>query len=88
MSLLLDTRALLWWLAEIPLEEEAAARIADPGELVVVSAVSIWEAAIKQSIGKLVAPEALGQAALDEGFEPLPVTFVHAARGWLTQAPP
>ena len=42
------------------------------------SAASIWEAAIKTALGKLETPEALGAVVLDEGFEPLPVTFDHA----------
>ncbi len=80
MSLLLDTCALLWWLAGSQLSEEAAGRIADPGELVVVSAASIWEAAIKQALGKLTMPGPLAQVALEGGFEPLPITFEHAER--------
>jgi PIN domain nuclease of toxin-antitoxin system len=80
MSLLLDTHALLWWLAGAPLDEEASARLSDPAELVVVSAASIWEAAVKLALGKLTVPEALGQAVREEGFEPLPITFEHAER--------
>lgn len=78
MSLLLDTHALLWWLEGSRLSDAVIARIADPGELVVVSAASIWEASIKAALGKLETPEALGAVVLDEGFEPLPVTFDHA----------
>jgi PIN domain nuclease of toxin-antitoxin system len=46
--------------------------------LVVVSAASIWEAAIKRALGKLDAPEPLGQTAQDEGFEPLAISSDHA----------
>jgi PIN domain nuclease of toxin-antitoxin system len=80
VSLLLDTHVLLWWLAGSHLSEALVERIADPGELVVVSAASIWEASIKAALGKLEMPEGLGEAALDEGFEPLAVTFDHAER--------
>lgn len=81
MSLLLDTHVVLWWIYGTPsLPEPVAARIADPGELVVVSAASIWEAAIKAALGKLRVPEALGDVVIDEGFEPLPITFDHAER--------
>jgi PIN domain nuclease of toxin-antitoxin system len=78
MSLLLDTHVLLWWLEGRGLSDAVTARIADSGELVVVSAASIWEASIKAALGKLEIPEALGAVVLDEGFEPLPVTFDHA----------
>lgn len=55
-------------------------RIADPAELVVVSAASIWEAALKAALGKLGMPEALADAVIHEGFEALPITFAHAER--------
>jgi len=77
VNLLLDTHALLWWLGGHDLEEVATERIADPAALVAVSAASIWEAAIKRSLGKLDIPSPLGQAVVDEGFEPLAVTFDH-----------
>ena len=78
MSLLLDTHVVLWWLEGTRLADAVIDRIADPGELVVVSAASIWEASIKAALGQLDMPEALGDAVLEEGFEPLPVTFAHA----------
>ena len=78
MSLLLDTHAVLWWLAGDSLDAGVAERIADPTVLVVVSAASIWEAAVKQSLGKLTTPGPLGPAALEAGFEPLPIGFEHA----------
>jgi PIN domain nuclease of toxin-antitoxin system len=78
VSLLLDTHVVLWWLEGAHLTDAVIERIADPGELVVVSAASIWEASIKAALGKLDMPEALGDAVLEEGFEPLPVRFAHA----------
>ena len=60
MSLLLDTHALLWWLADAELTDEARHAIADPDRLVAVSAASIWEIAIKREIGKLDAPDGAG----------------------------
>jgi PIN domain nuclease of toxin-antitoxin system len=80
VSLLLDTHVLLFWLEGHDLDAEVVGRISDPGTLVVVSAASVWETAIKQALGKLDAPEPLGEAALAEGFEPLSVTFNHAER--------
>jgi PIN domain nuclease of toxin-antitoxin system len=80
VSLLLDTHALLWWLGGSRLSRSVVERIGNPAELVVVSAASIWEASLKQALGKLDVPEALAQAVVDEGFEPLPITFDHAER--------
>ena len=80
MSLLLDTHVILWWLGGRRFKKAVLERIADPGELVVVSAASIWEAAVKAGLGKLRVPESLGAAVVDEGFEPLAVTFDHAER--------
>lgn len=80
MALLLDTHALLWWLAGETLEDEAAARIADPQTLVAVSAASIWEASIKRALGKLDVPSSLADAVVASGFEPLPITARHAER--------
>jgi len=80
VSLLLDTHVILWWLDGSRLPKAVVDRIADPGELVVVSAASIWEAAIKAAMGKLRTPEALSDVVVDEGFEPMPITFDHAER--------
>jgi hypothetical protein len=52
--LLLDTHAFLWWLAESPkLRRDARTAIADSTALVHVSAVTIWEIAIKAQLGRL-----------------------------------
>ena len=59
MRLLLDTHALLWWLADEGLATQARDAIADPATLVVVSAVSAWEISIKKALGKLTAPDDL-----------------------------
>lgn len=77
-ALLLDTHVLLWWLAGDPLDDEVVDRIADPATVVVVSAASILEAAIKATLGKLDVRESLGHVVVEEGFTPLDVTFDHA----------
>ena len=54
MSLLLDTHALLWWLADDPrLSAPARQAIGDAENPVLVSAASLWEIATKQRIGKM-----------------------------------
>ena len=83
MKVLLDTCALIWFLRDDPeLTDRAAKVIEDPETLSVVSTVSIWEIAVKASIGKLQTPEGL-ETTLERdleasGFTILPVYFSHA----------
>lgn len=56
MRLLLDTHALLWWLADDEaLGEKAREHIAAAENEIIVSAASMWEIAIKQRLGKIEA---------------------------------
>ena len=78
MLFLLDTHALLWWLADSPsLPDSARERIANPDHDVYVSAVSAWEIAIKRELGKLRAPLELVQVIHEEGFTELPIRLHH-----------
>lgn len=85
MRLLLDTHALLWWLAgNQRLAVTARRAIDDRSNDVLVSAASAWEIATKYRLGKLpeaaeVAPNPAG-AIVDQGFEGLPITVEDAAR--------
>ena len=76
MNLLLDTCTLLWWANGDKLSPAAADAIADPGNRVWVSAATVWEISIKQSIGKLEVRGDL-DAVVDEDFEHLPITAAH-----------
>ncbi len=77
--LLLDTHTLLWWLADTPaLGPASRALIAEPGNVIFVSAASIWEIAIKKALGKLSAPEGLDAILEEQGFEALPIEVFHA----------
>jgi len=85
MKVLLDTCALLWFLRDDPeLSEKAAQRIENPDTDAFVSVVSIWEIAIKASIGKLPAPlgfhDSFENKLKTSGFHILPVEFHHASR--------
>lgn len=77
MSLLLDTNALIRWL-DGSIADSAARAVADAETPVWVSAVSVWEMAIKASLGKLRMPADLPAVIVDEGFGALPVTLEHA----------
>ncbi|MDN5882998.1 MAG: type II toxin-antitoxin system VapC family toxin [Nitrosospira sp.] len=79
MRLLLDTHALLWWLADMPqLGAFAQASIERGDNNVIVSAASAWEIEIKRAVGKLKAPNDLATAIEAAGFETLPITMEHA----------
>ena len=78
MRLLLDTHALLWWLADESLPARTREAIADPVNLVAVSAASAWEISIKKALGKLAAPDDLADQLEAGGFEPLPISVAHA----------
>lgn len=81
MRLLLDTHALLWWLADDPqLGAASRARIMDSANTVFVSAASAWEFEIKRATGKLEAPDELAATIDSNGFEPLPMMLAHAIR--------
>ncbi len=54
MRLLLDTHAFLWFIqGNESLSESAIASIEDPANQKLISTASLWEIAIKVSIGKL-----------------------------------
>ena len=82
MRLLLDTHALLWWLAgDRALPPAARRAIENPANEVHVSAASAWEVATKHRLGHLT--EA-GPLALDfrreverQGFTALPIALEH-----------
>jgi len=77
VRLLLDTRALLWWLADEGLTDQARDAIADPNNLVMVSAASAWEISIKKALGKLAAPDDLERQIDESGFAPLSIGIAH-----------
>ncbi|MEU0559892.1 type II toxin-antitoxin system VapC family toxin [Dactylosporangium sp. NPDC006015] len=77
MSLLLDTHVVLWWLTDDEtLAEEVKDRL-DHERNVYISPATIWEVAIKQSMGKLQ-PADLPEHIRNSGFRELPITSAHA----------
>ena len=77
MRLLLDSHILLWWLALAPNLTDRARRAITLAEEVYVSAVSVWELAIKAASGRLRVPEDLEEQMRKNGFVPLPITMAH-----------
>ena len=75
MRLLLDTNALLRW--HLDQLRPAAVRTVRRADLVVVSAVSSWEIAVKRSIGKLRLDDPVEDLVAQNGFLSLPVTVRH-----------
>lgn len=85
MRLLLDTHALLWWLAgDERLSGAARAAIGEPASTVLVSAASAWEIATKHRLGKLPGAAAVARdlagCIAGQGFAALPISFADAAR--------
>lgn len=80
MRLLLDTRVLLWSLNQPEaLSEVAREAIADGDNAVYVSAVTVWEAGIKQALGKLSGADDLPDRIRATRLDELPVELEHAA---------
>jgi len=70
----------LWWLAGEQDRIGATARERIAGNDVIVSAVVIWEVAIKRQLGKLDAPADLLDQLERAGVRLLPITPRHADR--------
>lgn len=89
MRYLLDTHALLWFVAgDDALPDRSRTLIASPAHEMLVSAASAWEVATKFRIGKLPGAALLAQNFVDSvaglGFAPLAITAAAAQRagGW------
>ena len=80
MRLLLDTHLVVWWMAgeASRISRKALRSLGSEGMDPVVSAVTIWEVAIKRGLGKLDAPGDLLPQLEGAGVELLPVTARHA----------
>ena len=75
MRLLLDTCTFLWLAADAPeLSSTARDSCRDPGNEIFLSAVSVWEIAIKYRLGRLALPEP-------------PARYVVSRRTWLQIEP-
>jgi PIN domain nuclease of toxin-antitoxin system len=83
MNLLLDTHVLIWWMEKNPhLGSRAKKTLLSPSVRPVVSAVSIWEIAIKAAAGRFDRLESLEswvpRLQGEWGVRPLAISFEHA----------
>lgn len=82
MRLLLDTHVLLWAAAGSErISAELRAMLEDETNLLLFSAASIWEVAIKSALGRQdfqVDPALLRGGLLDNGYIEVPITGEHA----------
>ena len=78
MKLLLDTHVLLWWLADddrLPAATRDAVSVAAEARF---SAASVWEIAIKRTLGRLEVPEDYLEAVEESDIQLLSITGEHA----------
>jgi len=76
---LLDTNVLIWWVTDNDkLSDRARSIIRDPENQIFVSAASVWEIAIKSSLGKLEISKHFYHDLAKEPFTELSVSFQHA----------
>jgi PIN domain nuclease of toxin-antitoxin system len=85
VRVLLDTHTLLWWVDDAPvLSSRARAAVADPENECLFSLASLWEMAIKLSLGKLELPSSIesfvARHLLGGGFRSLEIEIGHVAR--------
>lgn len=90
MKLLLDTHVLLWAAGRTrQLSSEARKLLGDEETTLLFSAASLWEIAIKSSLGRQdfrADPHLLRRGFIDNEWEELPVTSAHALA--ITHLPP
>lgn len=77
---LLDTNVVVWLLLgdRDRIATKTAAILEDERNDIGVSAASVWEIAIKRSLGKLTIEGGWARTLARLGFRPIPVTALHA----------
>lgn len=79
MRLLLDTHTFLWWVEDSPrLPKRFRVAIAEPKNEVFISAVTVWEIAIKRRSGRLVFSGRILGEIREQGFQALAIALDHA----------
>jgi len=79
--LLLDTNVAVWLLLgdRKRVSANAVYALEDTNNEVALSAASVWEIAIKRSLGRVTLPDGWAAALQRLRFDPMPVTAIHAA---------
>ena len=80
---LCDTHTLIWFLNNPLLLSERARQEIEQSPHIYVSIASLWEIAIKQTLGKLTidaTPQGVAQLCRDNTIDILPVTIAHLER--------
>lgn len=82
MKLLVDTHLLLWAAGQPEsLPDPARSLMENPENALLFSAASLWEIAIKRSLGRSdfrVDPRVLRRGLIDNGYGELPISSEHA----------
>ena len=82
MSVLLDTHAFLWWCEDSPRLSKRALKTISREDCL-LSLASLWEIAIKISLGRLKLPSSFGRYVPEQvsanGFSRLEIGFRHLA---------
>lgn len=76
--ILVDSHVVLWLLAEPERIGPGSLALLREADEVDISAASIWELGIKESLGKVRLPQGFVDQALQAGLRELPVTARHA----------
>ncbi len=80
MRLLLDTRVVMWWIADAPQLSASYKELLETGPAVYVSAVSAREITVKQFLGGFEGPGDLAEQVRDLQFRRLSITAAHGVR--------
>jgi PIN domain nuclease of toxin-antitoxin system len=92
LPILLDTHALIWWLAgDMRLVARTRDAIESERSQVFVSAASAWEIATKVRLGKLPGEAFIaydiGRFIFEQGFQPLAISLEHGQRAGALPGP-
>ena len=77
MKLLLDTHVVLWWRSDSAKLTRTVRRAIASTDIVLVSAASGWEVALKLGVGKLRLADSFAWMVSDSKFTELPVALTH-----------
>ena len=82
MAYLLDTHIFLWWAEDSSqLSRGIRCLLADPGNVIHISAASAWEISVKRALSRIqIRDDEVRFAIAENGFRTLTITIDHALR--------